>query len=130
MGHPRTTPEKSMRTCHSLEILAEYIGHGNVIRLVDAMGGQAIKIPVNPRGKAYESLLAVLGEAQTLNLIRDFAGEAFYMPKDTADTLEQRKKAVLALRNEGLNYNQIAARFTYTERYSERWIRKLCEGAA
>jgi len=105
--------------------MADHIGDGPAMRLVTHFGGLDIHIPKRARGRLYDDLLRIMGEGTTDELVRIFGGERLYITKDAKAAKAVHQKIIAEKRAAGESWQQVAKSYTFTSRFSERWVRKL-----
>ena len=114
-----------LKQCVSIQIMADHIGDAPAMRLVTHFGGLDIHIPKMPRGRLYDDLLRVMGEATAIELIRVFGGERLYIAKDAKAAKAIHKRIIAEKRAAGETWQQVASTYTFVAKFSERWVRKL-----
>ena len=108
--------------------MADYIGEGPALRLVANFGGLDIRIPKLKHGKMYQHLESVMGADIAAELVRVFGGESLYIAKNAKEARQIHRRVIAEYRAAGKTWQQIASGYTFINKFSERWIRKL--GAA
>ena len=114
-----------MKQCISIGLLADHIGDGPAMRLVQHFGGLDIHVPKRGRGRLFDDLLRVMGEAATLELVRVFGGERRYIAKDARALKQTHQRIIAEKRAAGESWRQVARSYTFKTSFSERWVRKL-----
>jgi hypothetical protein len=114
-----------LKQCVSIGLLADHIGDGPAMRLVQHFGGLDIHVPKRGRGRLFDDLLRVMGEATTLELVRVFGGERLYVAKDARAAKAVHQRIIAEKRAAGESWQQVAKSYTFKTQFSERWVRKL-----
>lgn len=117
-----------MTRAASIETLAEYIGAAGAVALVQEFGGLSVKVPKHPAGRVWSKLVACMGERSAADLVESFGGEGLYIARNEAEARSQRRAQLAAMHAQGLSLSQIAKAYTYTQRYTERGIRRILDG--
>ena len=96
--------------------------------MVANFGGLDIHIPKFAEGKMYERLVIIMGADIAAELVRIFGGESLYVAKDAKEAKQIHRRVIAQERAAGKTWQEIASSYTFINRFSERWVRKL--GAA
>lgn len=114
-----------MKQCVSLSILADHIGTAPAGQMVAHFGGIDAHIPKRQRGRLYDDLIRVIGEAATVELMRVFGGERLYIAKDAKAEKVIHQRIIAERRAAGQTWQEVAKGYTFQAKFSERWVRKL-----
>jgi Mor family transcriptional regulator len=104
-------------------ILLRLIGKEAMQQLMKAYGGTTIVIPkgeMRHGEKVFAALAETIGMDATKRLCRDFCGDRFYVPKDTAETkaaMAKRNRRIVTAYNEGAHLNELVAQFDLSDRH-------------
>ena len=109
----------------ALDDVALVIGHDAARALAERFGGVSHYIVREPAGPVFDAFAKVIGHDPAAVLWREFAGDTLCLPRLHCDDLETRRRKVRELRELGLSVAEIAARFTYRGRYTQRQIYRL-----
>lgn len=111
-GAVRRTPEPML---HSSTV--EALGR--------AFGGREMVFPVEQRGKAWDELVAGVGDDHARACVRWLGGCRVYIPKTHSRT--EMHEAVRAMRASGMSANRIADEVYFLMRFTARQIYRICE---
>jgi hypothetical protein len=109
----------------ALDDVALVIGPDAARILAERFGGVNHYIGRDADGPVFEAFATAIGRLQAEALFSAFAGETLCLPRLHSDDLEARRRKVRELRALGLSVAEIAARFTYRGRYTQRQIYRL-----
>jgi len=93
--------------------------------MVANFGGLDIHIPKFADGKMYERLVTIMGPDIAAELVRIFGGERLYIAKDAKEAKQIHRRVIAEYRAAGKTWQEIASSYTFINRFSERWVRKL-----
>jgi hypothetical protein len=114
-----------MKPCFSIELLIDTIGRDAARSLREHFGGHELHVPKTEAGATFEDIVQAVGIDAAHELVRVFAGESVYIAMDAQAVNAKNRRAIAELRAQGLTWRQIASRYTFTSRFSERWVRHL-----
>lgn len=112
-----------------LEIIA-VIGHGKTMALVDAFGGQELRIPKTDASDTWHALAEVIGEAAIRKLSAAFGGgEPLYIAKCLKAVNQDRNRRMIArydaLLKEGHSSRGAVSVLVRENSLCYRWVEKI-----
>lgn len=99
----------------SLRELVRVLGEANTLRLIGMHGGARVTVPKTP--KADHPLRMALSEEAFMQLVQEYGGEAFDLPKGDAYLRELRHDQVRQCREQGLTVDETAEATGYSRRH-------------
>jgi hypothetical protein len=94
--------------------LARVLGRETVMKLRQELGGLEIKVPGHVKALGEEHVLVTaLGRDTAELMVREFAGEEFYVRQDN----RKAERRLLRAMDEGLSNHEIARAFGVSERH-------------
>lgn len=99
----------------SLRELVRVLGEANTLRLIGMHGGARVTVPKTPR--ADHPLRMALSEEAFMQLVQEYGGEAFDLPKGDAYLRELRHDQVRQCREQGLTVDETAEATGYSRRH-------------
>jgi len=107
-----------------MAMICEFLAPDTVAALVGSYGGRRLCVPADSKGRAWECLVAEIGEHHAACVVRWFAGETIAVP---VAATERQEETIRNLRRQGMPVAEIA-QMTFIRRYSERQIFRICAG--
>ena len=108
------SPEHIALLPESFQAMAETVGAGVALRLLERFAGVHLRIPKRPRPE--HPLTVLLGWDDAARLCLAYGGELLAMPSGKAAALAARNEAIRTERRAGVSTAALARRHNLTER--------------
>lgn len=111
-----------------MNLLESVVGSESFRRLSASFGGTDYRVPATLECDSGAELVSTVGEEAARELVRYAGGDTVYIASGHALSLRQRYADIIRLHQSGMNPAEIARRYTFIDRYSERQVWAILAG--
>lgn len=112
----------------NVNLIEECIGIEAYSKLCGWIGGIDYYVPADRQSSSALVLASVIGEPEADKLVAWAGGSRIYVSSAEYDDIERRRTDVVEMRRRGMTIREIAGKYQFLARYTERQIyRMLCE---
>ncbi len=111
-----------------MNLIEECIGGEAYTKLCVWMGGIDYDVPSDRQSNPAIILASVIGEIEADKLVAWAGGSRIYIAAAEFDDIEKRRAEVVEMRSRGMTIREIASKYKFLARYTERQIYRMIEG--